>query len=1118
MFIAAVLPPICLAESTGDYAMAVFGKDATEFYNMTERVGPESMAARDVIDGKECIVGSEVGNTPDKRGLFFQFTVDRNVMHNLPNGTPIEVTVEYYDGVGGSFVIDYDSYNSTGDYPNLNSTETVYRTGTNRWKTHTFYIDDHRMSKENNTIKTDFRLGMYGVKMGMSLGGVLDIAFASVKVEYADFKQILKSEIKTDKIGNIFDADENVRIKHSLKNKSEKNVTATLDYKLYDSNEYIKEEHFEKAEFSAKQEKTTELELNNMNKFDIYRLECILTEWYSDNPNDKRIHTYTAAITRAMLPQSGNPDFGTCQQIANGRGEAEDVGASMKSAGLTILRDDVVWERFDTEAERAKNLPILKNRITTLKNNGVDYLALLWNNSKKPMSDGGNVPSTSDELNEWEEYCRTMARELKGYTDYFEIWNEYNLSLFNTTSQPPETYVELLKRAYGAIKAENPNAVIIGATPSEVDLTFLENIFKLGALNYMDAVGIHPYDWSGQFRESRYVNKMKSAQELMDKYGRRLPIWNTELGFGTCLSDSRYGHTRVEQCAAIVRAWILNKANGLADKWIYYMYTDMDNPTAGESCFGIVNGWANDELTDYGAKESFLAVSAMNSLIGADSDVINSFEDYTAREYAVNFYNSSMQKNVLVMESYDKSVQMSFYLGCDEVDLLDMYGNKMATISSQNGVYSFNVGMVPMYAVGKFNAFEKAENTEGVSADAIEKTCVASDIVKFDFTYSGDEALTIDAEPEDGIEVIQNSGFKNGAAELVLSVAPGISGKRMMKITVKNSDGVIRYCAEHGLNISDPIEMTITNEEDENGGNNHHKVRVSIKNVTQSKRLGGEVFVSAPGDVAAVNTNRRFYDLDIGKECVFVFNLPMRVVQNTVDLNVTVKLNGGGEYTSTKYLDFATAAYADKKPKIDGVVEIGEWRGSWIGCYEKKDVKENPLWKGPEDQSFSATMMWNEENFYFLAMVTDDVYSMNITPYTPDRMWQGDNIQFSIDDRLEINPVDAGVINELSIGKLNGFGDICYRHSSYYGLPVAQIVENMDICIKRYEGYTVYEIAAPWSEILQPGFVPSTDRTYRFSVMINENDGTGRKGWMEYNSGIGASKQVDLFGTLKLYK
>ena len=764
VFIAAVLPPICLAESTGDYAMAVFGKDATEFYNMTERVGPESMAARDVIDGKECIVGSEVGNTPDKRGLFFQFTVDKNVMYNLPNGTPIEVTVEYYDGVGGSFVIDYDSYNSTGDYPNLNSTETVYRTGTNRWKTHTFYIDDHRMSKENNTIKTDFRLGMYGVKMGMSSGGVLDIAFASVKVEYADFKQILNSEIKTDKIGNIFDADENVRIKHSLKNKSEKNVTATLDYKLYDSNEYIKEEHFERAEFSAKQEKTTELELNNMNKFDIYRLECILTEWYSDNPNDKRIHTYTAAITRAMLPQSGNPDFGACQQIANGRGEAENVGASMKSAGLTILRDDVVWERFDTEAERAKNLPILKNRITTLKNNGVDYLALLWNNSKKPMSDGGNVPSTSDELIEWEEYCRTMARELKGYTDYFEIWNEYNLSLFNTTSQPPETYVELLKRAYGAIKAENPNAVIIGATPSEIDLTFLENIFKLGALDYMDAVGIHPYDWSGQFRESRYVNKMKSAQELMDKYGRRLPIWNTELGFGTCLSDSRYGHTRFEQCAAIVRAWILNKANGLADKWIYYMYTDMDNPTVGESCFGIVNGWANDELTDYGAKESFLAVSAMNSLIGADSEVINSFEDYTAREYAVNFYNSRLGKNVLVAESYNCTANMSFYLGCDSVDVYDMYGNKTATVSSDDGAYSFYVGLKPKYIVGKFSdniiQYGKRESFYEWASNTNAENVWRDGLGISGGTYG--RASDIEFDETEGALTLNNDGVKDG--------------------------------------------------------------------------------------------------------------------------------------------------------------------------------------------------------------------------------------------------------------------------------------------------------------------------------------------------------------------
>ena len=77
------------------------------------------------------------------------------------------------------------------------------------------------------------------------------------------------------------------------------------------------------------------------------------------------------------------------------------------------------------EEEKAENLPILKERIEILKSHGVNYLALLWNNALKTMSDGGNVPVTDEELDEWEEYCALMARELKGYTDYFEIWNEW---------------------------------------------------------------------------------------------------------------------------------------------------------------------------------------------------------------------------------------------------------------------------------------------------------------------------------------------------------------------------------------------------------------------------------------------------------------------------------------------------------------------------------------------------------------------------------------------------------------------------------------------------------------------------------------------------------------------
>jgi len=35
---------------------------------------------------------------------------------------------------------------------------------------------------------------------------------------------------------------------------------------------------------------------------------------------------------------------------------------------------------------------------------------------------------------------------------------------------------------------------------------------------------------------------------------------------------------------------------------------------------------------------------------------------------------------------------------------------------------------------------------------------------------------------------------------------------------------------------------------------------------------------------------------------------------------------------------------------------------------------------------------------------------------------------------------------------------------------------------------------------------------------VNDNDGQGRRGWIEYCSGIGTNKNVELFGAMKLTK
>ena len=76
-------------------------------------------------------------------------------------------------------------------------------------------------------------------------------------------------------------------------------------------------------------------------------------------------------------------------------------------------------------------------------------------------------------------------------------------------------------------------------------------------------------------------------------------------------------------------------------------------------------------------------------------------------------------------------------------------------------------------------------------------------------------------------------------------------------------------------------------------------------------------------------------------------------------------------------------------------------------------------------------------------------------------------------------------------------------------------IEGLECTIVRSGNNTIYELAIPWSELLkdqavEPGLVVG------FSLLVNDNDGTGRRGWIEYNSGIGLAKDPSMFGDLLL--
>ena len=106
---------------------------------------------------------------------------------------------------------------------------------------------------------------------------------------------------------------------------------------------------------------------------------------------------------------------------------------------------------------------------------------------------------------------------------------------------------------------------------------------------------------------------------------------------------------------------------------------------------------------------------------------------------------------------------------------------------------------------------------------------------------------------------------------------------------------------------------------------------------------------------------------------------------------------------------------------------------------------------------------------------------------------------------------------ELGMGMFGGDA-IVYRWSSQ-STHSKGVVEKSEVKIGRHNGYTHYEMKVPWSEI-----IPTEDRAPQvgdilgFSMLVNDNDGIGRRGWMEYASGIGTFKDSSLFTYIEFIK
>ncbi|CAN5648188.1 hypothetical protein BH23CHL2_BH23CHL2_23240 [soil metagenome] len=228
-------------------------------------------------------------------------------------------------------------------------------------------------------------------------------------------------------------------------------------------------------------------------------------------------------------------------------------------AGIGYIRQIFGW--FDIEPlekgvyiDRFDNSTWMKfDRIVDLaEERDIEIIARLEKPPNWSREGQENVETFPDgppnDVQDWVDYVEAVATRYEGRIRYYQLWNEPNLEgEWGGLPIDPAGYLGLLQSGYTAIKAIDPDAVVLlaGLAPTDQrgpvnvsELIYLQDLYDLGAADYFDIVsamvygyGFSPYDRRVDFARNNF-SRVIHLREIMERNGDDAkPIWAVEYGW-----------------------------------------------------------------------------------------------------------------------------------------------------------------------------------------------------------------------------------------------------------------------------------------------------------------------------------------------------------------------------------------------------------------------------------------------------------------------------------------------------------------------------------------------------------------------------------------------------------
>ena len=206
-------------------------------------------------------------------------------------------------------------------------------------------------------------------------------------------------------------------------------------------------------------------------------------------------------------------------------------------------------------------------------------------------------------------FAAEAAKRYRGRGVRWEVWNEPNLEGFWRPQPAADDYAALVIECAKAIRAADPDAVILAPASSGFPWSFLERIFEKGVLEHIDEVSVHPYRSSPPETVAEDYARLRELIAKNLPAGRKAPpIVSGEWGYSTLHHGGKPFSPEV-QGMYLAREFLTNIAEGIPLSIWYDWANDGPDPKETEHNFGTVT-------LQREPKPAYLAAKTLMGILG----------------------------------------------------------------------------------------------------------------------------------------------------------------------------------------------------------------------------------------------------------------------------------------------------------------------------------------------------------------------------------------------------------------------------------------------------------------------------------------------------------------------